>query len=278
MKKLIALALVLLLSLAFIGCNTPDETDPGQTELTVVKVGASPTPHAELLALVVDDMAALGYDLQVYEYTDYVQPNVAVADGSLDANFFQHLPYLESYNEDNGTDLVPAGAVHYEPYGIYPGKDKDVTIDTLPDGAVVSVPNDPSNEARALLLLEQEGLITLAEGVGLKATILDIVDNPKNLKFQEIEAAQLVNTLPDVDIAVINGNYAIQGGLSVASDAIAFEDKDSTAADQYANYIVVNTGHQNDPGILALVQCMQSDEVKQYIETTFSDGSVVAKF
>lgn len=280
MKKLLALALVLILSLALFACNGSNggNNDGDSDALIPVKVGASPTPHAELLNLVVDDMAALGYDLQIYEYTDYIQPNVAVSDGSLDANFFQHLPYLESYNADNGTDLVPAGAVHFEPLGIFPGKDKSVTIETLPDGAKVSLPNDPSNEARALLLLEQVGLIKLAPGAGLNATALDIVSNPKNLEIIEIEAAQLVNTLPDVDIAVINGNYAIQGDLSVATDAIAVEDKDSTVADQYANYIVVAAGHENDPGIQALVSCLQSEKVRQYIESTFSDGSVVPKF
>lgn len=281
MKKLIALALILTLSLGLIACggnpDTPEDSDP-PAELIPVKVGASPTPHAELLALIVDDMEALGYDLQIHEYTDYVLPNVALSDGSLDANYFQHINYLNFYNEENGTDLAPVAAIHYEPFGIYPGKDKDVTIETLPDGAKVSVPNDTSNEARALLLLEAAGLITLDADAGLNATIHSIIDNPKKLEIIEIEAAQLVNSLPDVDIAVINGNYAIQGGLSVAADAIAFEDKDAKALEEYANYVVVAAGKENDPGIKALVSCLQSDKVKQYIETTYSDGSVIAKF
>lgn len=276
MKKIAAIALCLLLACSLFACKT-ESNDPA-TELVVVKVGASPTPHAELLNLVVEDMAALGYKLEVIEFTDYVQPNIAVSDGSLDANFFQHLPYLDSYNAENGTTLVAVAPIHYEPYGVYAGKDKSVTLETLADGATVAVPNDPSNEARALLLLESLGLIKLEEGAGLEATILDIVENPKNLEFVEIEPAQLVISLPDVDIAVINGNYAIAGGLSVADDAIAVEDKDSSAAQQYANYLVVNAGHETDPGILALIQCMQSDKVRSYIETTYSNGAVIAQF
>lgn len=282
MKKLLALVLVLALSLTFFACNNGNKDDENgkgnDDELTVVKVGASPTPHADILAQVVDDMKERGYDLQIVEYTDYIQPNVAVSDGSLDANFFQHINYLNDYNAKNGTDLVAVAAIHYEPFGIYPGKDKDVTIETLPDGAIVSVPNDPSNEARALLLLEAVGLITLQEGVGLEATVLDIVDNPKNLQIKEVEAAQLIPSLPDVDIAIINGNYALQGGLSVADDAIAFEDKDATALEEYANYLVVNAGKENDPAILALVECLQSEKVRAYIESTYADGSVVPKF
>lgn len=253
--------------------SAPASTEPSApAELKVLKVGASPTPHAEILKQVVDVLKEQGIDLQIIEFTDYVQPNLALQDGSLDANFFQHLPYLESFNAEKGTTLVSIGAIHYEPFGLYPGKTK--TIAELKDGASISVPNDTSNEARALLLLEAQGLIKLKEGAGITATKLDIVENPKNIDIKELEAAQLVHSLPDVDMAVINGNFAIQGGLTVEKDAIAKEDKASIAATTYANIIAVRAGDEARPELVALVEALKSDAVKAYIDTTYA-GAVV---
>jgi D-methionine transport system substrate-binding protein len=256
--------------------KTTDATKEGtSTEKTKIVVGASITPHAEILAAAKDILAEKGYELEVVEYSDYVQPNLALDSGDLDANYFQHQPYLDQFNEENKTDIVSAGSIHYEPYGIYPGKTK--SLDSLADKAKVAVPNDASNEARALLLLEAQGLIKLKEGVGLNATKTDIAENPKNLEIVEIEAAQLARSLPDVDIAVINGNYAIEAGLNVAKDALATEDKDSEAAKTYANIIAVKAGKEQDPAIKALVEALQSDTVKKFIEEKYQ-GSVVPVF
>ncbi len=244
-------------------------------ELVTITVGASPTPHAEILAVVKDLLVAQGYDLQIVEYTDYVQPNVALADGSLDANYFQHQPYLDQYNAENGTNLVPLVAVHFEPLGIYPGK--TASLDALADGAQIAVPNDATNEARALLLLQAQGLITLKEGAGINATVNDIAENPKNLQIIEIEAAQLARSLQDVDIAVINGNYAIEAGLNVATDALASEAADSIAATTYANELVVRSGDENRPELQALAAALTSDEVRSFIEETYG-GAVVPVF
>ena len=255
-----------------------EETTAAETEATgelkPFVVGASPTPHAEILNAAKELMAVKGYDLQVQEYTDYVIPNEALAGGDLDANYFQHKPYLDSYNEQNGTDLVSAGAVHYEPFGIYAGKTK--SLEELADGATVLVPNDVTNEARALLLLADEGLLTLKEDAGLEATTKDIVENPKNLKFEELEAAQIPRSLPDADLAVINGNYAIDAGLQV-SDALATEDKDSLAATTYANIVAVRAGEENSDGAKALMECLTSPEIKEFIENTYQ-GAVVPVF
>ena len=243
-------------------------------ELTRIIVGASPAPHAEVLRAAQDILAEKGYELQVMEYVDYIQPNLALESGDLDANYFQHLPYLESFNEENGTDLVSAGAIHYEPFDIYAGKTS--SLDDLADGAVVAVPNDTSNEARALLLLEAQGLIRLKDGAGLTATKNDIVENPKNLELYEVEAAQIPRVIEDVDIAVINGNYAIEAGFKV-TDALAVEDSASIAATTYGNVVAVRSGDEDDPKIRALIEALTSDEVKKFMEETY-EGAVVPLF
>ena len=210
----------------------------------------------------------------IKEYTDYVQPNLALDSGDLDANYFQHYPYLEQFNAENGTKLVSAGAIHYEPFGIYAGK--TASLDALADGAKVAVPNDATNEARALLLLEAQGLIKLTEGVGLNATKTDVVENPKNLDILEIEAAQVPRSLQDVDVAVVNGNYAIEAGLKV-SDALATEDAESIAATTYGNIVAVQEGKEKDEAVLALVEALTSEAVKNFIDSTY-EGAVVPLF
>jgi len=270
MKKIIAVLVVLtLLTVAFTGCGKKSGEDKK------IVVGASATPHAEILEQARPALEAEGYELEIVEYADYVQPNLALDSKDLDANYFQHQPYLDQFNAENKTDIVSAGIIHYEPFGIYPGK--TATFDALADGAQIAVPNDATNEARALLLLEAQGLIKLTEGVGLKATKNDIAENPKNLDIVEIEAAQLARSLQDVDMAVINGNYAIEAGLNVANDAIAFEDKDSIAAETYGNIIAVNAGDEDRADIKALVKALQSDAVKKFINDTYK-GAVVPKF
>ncbi|MDO4554860.1 MAG: MetQ/NlpA family ABC transporter substrate-binding protein [Lachnospiraceae bacterium] len=277
MKRITAILLTLVLSLGLLaGCgsnNAAESTDAAaEGETKTIKVGASPSPHAEILNKAAEVLKEEGYELEVVEYSDYVQPNVALANGDLDANYFQHLPYLEQYNEENGTDLVSAGAIHYEPFGIYAGQ--TASLDELADGAKVAVPNDATNEARALLLLQDQGLITLKEGADLTATKTDIVDNPKNLDIVEIEAAQLPRSINDVDVAIINGNYAIEAGLKVA-DALVTEDAASLAATTYGNIVAVRSGEENDETIQALVSALKSDEVKQFMEETY-EGAVVA--
>ena len=249
-------------------------TAGGSGELEKLVVGASPAPHAEILEAAREVLASKGYDLEIVEYTDYVIPNNALDSGDLDANYFQHKPYLDSFNEQNGTDLVSAGAIHYEPFGIYAGK--TASLDALPDGATVLVPNDITNEARALLLLEAQGLLTLKEDAGLEATPTDIVDNPKNLEFVELEAALLPRSLPDEDIAVINGNYAIEAGLKM-SDALAVEDSDSLAATTYGNVVAVRAEDAESDKTKALIEALTSPEVKEFIETTY-EGAVVPLF
>lgn len=243
-------------------------------ELETLVVGATASPHAEILEVVKPILAEQGYDLQIQEFTDYVLPNRALEEGELDANYFQHIQYLESYNEQNGTDLVSAGETHYEPFGIYAGKTTDLS--QLPDGATVFVPNDITNEARALLLLQDQGLLTLKEGAGLEATPNDIEENPKNLEIVEMEAAMIPRTMDDCDIAIINGNYALEAGLNV-SEALAAETSDSLAAQTYANVVAVRSGDENSEKIQALVQALCSDEVKEFIDATYN-GAVVALF
>ena len=270
MKKGLAFALVALFALAlFAGC-TQSKTDPG----TIV-VGASVTPHAEILEQVRDLLKEKGFELEIVEFTDYIMPNTTLEDGDLDANFFQHKPYMDDFNANKGTHLVAVAAIHYEPFGIYPGK--TASIEALADGATIAIPNDGTNEARALLLLEAQGLIKLKEDAGMTATKIDIEENPKNLEIMEIEAAQLTRSLADVDLAVINGNYAIQGGLSVGKDAIAAEDKDSLAAETYANIVAVKEGNEDTEKTKALIEVLQSDVVRDYIEATY-DGAVIPKF
>ncbi len=254
------------------GDNTQQEEKKDLEKLTV---GASPSPHAEILEVVKDALAEKGYELDIVTFTDYVQPNSSLEDGTLDANYFQHEPYLVQFNGENDTHLVSAGAIHYEPMGIFPSKTK--ALADLADGATVAVPNDTTNEARALLLLEAQGLIKVNPDAGLNATIYDITENPKNLEITEIEAARIPTVLPDFDIAVINGNYAIPAGLNVANDALALEDKDSAAAQTYANIIAVKEGNEESDKTKALVEALQSDAVKTYINDTY-DGAVVPIF
>ena len=293
MKKLVSLLLSGVLAVGLLaGCggntgssgtaDTPAantespaaSTETGSLEGTTLKVGATPAPHAEILEVVKDILAEQGITLDIVQYNDYVQPNNAVEDGSLDANYFQHITYMNDFNDQNGTHLVSAAEVHYEPMSLYAGKVS--SLDELADGALIGVPNDATNEARALLVLQQEGLITLRDGAGITATINDIVDNPKNLQFSEMEAAQLPLRLADLDMAVINGNYAIDAGLSM-DDALATESADGEAAQAYVNVLAVKEGREDDPAIQALAAALCSDEVKTYIEENYN-GAVVAVF
>ena len=286
MKKLVSLLLTGVLAAGLLagcgGANTPAETpaaetpaaETGSLEGATLKVGATPAPHAEILEVVKELLAEEGITLEIAQYNDYVQPNNAVEDGSLDANYFQHITYMNQFNADNGTHLVSAAEVHYEPMGLYAGK--VASLEELPDGALIGLPNDATNEGRALLVLQQEGLITLAEDAGITATINDIVDNPKNLEFSEMEAAQLPHRLADLDMAVINGNYAIDAGLNMA-DALAIESAEGEAAQAYVNVLAVKEGRESDPAIQALAAALCSDEVKAYIEENYN-GAVVAVF
>lgn len=286
-KKAASLLLLAGLTASFVvGCGNGSDKQAQQTpandqkqeekkDLEKITVGASPSPHAEILEVAKAGLAEKGYDLEIVTFTDYVQPNMSLEDGSLDANYFQHEPYLLQFNEDNNTHLISAGAIHYEPMGIFPSKTK--TIEELADGATIAVPNDTTNEARALLLLEKAGLIKVNPDAGLKATVLDITENPKNLVIKEIEAAQLPTVLPDFDMAVINGNYAIPAKLSVAKDALVIEDKDSEAAQTYGNIVAVKEGQEDSEKTKALIEALKSDAVKTYINDTY-DGAVVPIF
>lgn len=258
------------------GETTAIETVAAQetAQLKKIVIGASPSPHAEILKVAKEVLAEKGYELDIKEYVDYVQPNLALDSEDLDANYFQHVPYLEQFNQENKTSLVSAAAIHYEPFGIYAGK--TLSLDALKDGAKIAVPNDATNEARALLLLEAQGLIKLKEDVGLGATKNDIVENPKNLVLYELEAAQIPRSIDDVEIAVINGNYAIEAGFKV-SDALAVEDANSIAASTYGNIIAVKEGREEDEAIVALIDALTSDEVKSFIEETYG-GAVVPLF
>ena len=278
-KKFVSLILALALSASLTACGssdtteTTDDTDSGDTAETVtLKVAASPTPHAEILEQVKPILAEQGIDLVITEYGDYIVPNTAVDEGDEDANYFQHTPYLEQFNAENGTDLVSAGKIHYEPMGIYAGK--TASLEELPDGATIAVPNDATNEARALQLLAAQGLIEIDPEAGLNATPNDITSNPKNLEFTELDAAMIPNTIEEFDLNVINSNYALQAGLNPAEDALASEDAASDAAQTYANIIAVKAGHENDPAIVALVDALHSEEIQEFINTTYA-GSVL---
>ena len=237
-----------------------------------ISIAASPTPHAEILAEAAKVLADQGWELEIIEFEDYVQPNLVVDSGEIDANYFQHIPYLEDFNKENGTHLVNAGGIHYEPFGIYPGTRKDLS--ELSDKDVIAVPNDTTNEARALLLLQDNGIITLKDGAGLTATVKDIVDNPLNIEIEELEAAQVSRVIGEVAFAVLNGNYALEAGFSVGKDAVAYEKSDSEAAKTYVNVIAVSEGRENEEGIQALVKVLKSDEIKNFINNTY-DGAVV---
>ncbi len=269
MKKIIAIALALVLALS-LGVSALADDEP-----VTIKIGASSTPHAEILEFAKPILAEQGIDLDIVIYDDYVFPNTHVEEGELDANYFQHTPYLNTFNEENGTHLVSVGLVHYEPFGIYAGK--TASLEELADGATIAVPNDGSNETRALLLLQQEGLITLDESVDASsnATKYDIVDNPHDYDIIEQEAAQIPLSLEDVDLAVINGNYALQAGLNAGTDALAVEDASGDGAKTYANILCVKEGNEDNEAIQALLEVLQSDEVAQFIDETY-EGAVVA--
>lgn len=266
MKKLIAIALVSLFVTAGLFAAGAQES------VNTLTVGATPEPHAAFLNLVVEDLAAEGITLKVVEFTDYVTPNKALEDGQIDANFFQHIPYLESFNEEQGYHLVNAGGIHIEPIALYSRKVK--SLDAIAKGATIAIPNDPTNGGRALLLLESAGLITLAEGAGITATPFDITGNPKGIKFHEIEAASLPRVLSDVDAAVINGNYAIPAGLKANVDGLAVEGADSP----YVNIVAVKEGRENDVAVKALVKALQSQKIKDYVAKTYPNGEVVVVF
>lgn len=262
----LACSIALSLAVGLTGCGAQKQ---GPVKEGSIVVGASPSPHAQILEAVSEQLEQKGYQLEIKEFTDYIMPNTALEDGELDANFFQHQPYLTDFNEKNGTKLVSAAAIHFEPLGIYGGKTADLA--DLPEGAQIAVPNDTTNEARALWLLQAQGIIEVDEQAGLEATKQDITSNPKNVEIVEMEAAQLPRALADVDFAVINGNYAV--AAEIADQVLVTEDKDSEAAKQYANIVAVREGDENREDIKALVEALQSDEVKAYIEETF--GSTV---
>lgn len=258
---------LLLLAFVFVGASACSK-DEDELKLTLA---ASVTPHAEILRVAAKELEKDGYEVEIKEFTDYILPNKVTTDGDVDANYFQHVSYLNDYNANNNTDLVSVGGIHYEPLCLYGGQTE--SLDELTDGATIAVPNDPSNEARALKVLQQEGLIKLREGAGLAATILDIEDNPRNLDIKELAAEQLPRSLEDVDFAVINGNFALQSGLS-PEDALAIEVLDDETLGLYQNVLAVRAGSEDEPAIQALVEALKSDAVKDYINETWK-GAVV---
>lgn len=266
MKKIIAItAAVLAATTLFLtGCNGK--------KAKVITVGATPEPHAEMLNLIVDDLAKQGYTLKVREFTDYVTPNEAVESGEIDANFFQHIPYMDSFNVERGYHLVNVAGIHVEPLALYSKKYN--SLNDLPDGATIAIPNDPTNEGRALLLLQSAGIITLDSSAGLTAMTTDITSNSKKLKFQEIEAASLPRVLSDVDAAVINGNYAIPAGLTASKDGLVVEGADSP----YVNILTVKDGRQNDEGIKAVANALRSQKIKDFVAKKYPNGEVVVVF
>ena len=278
LKKALALALTGAVIIgAFAGCGAKKDSssDTKKEETKKIVIGASPSPHADILKVAKKELKKEGYELEIKEYSDYVQPNTALESGDLDANYFKHKPYLDDFNKKKKTHLVSAGMIHYEPFGIFPGKTK--TLKDLKKGATVAVPNDTTNEARALLLLQDQGLIKLKDGAGLTATKKDIVENKKDLAIKEIEAAQIPRSLKDVDIAVVNGNYALQAGLKVNKDALATEDADSVGAKTYGNIVAVKKGNEKLAATKALIKALKSDTVKKYINDKY-DGAVVPLF
>ena len=273
MKKILTLGFVSILSVSLLaGCGATSNAK-NKSENGKLVVGASTSPHAEILEAAKPLLKEKGYDLEIKEFSDYVLPNTSLEDGDLDANYFQHQPYLDDFNVNNKTHLVSVATVHYEPLGIYAGK--TAALSDIKEGAKIAVPNDTTNEARALLLLQEQGLITVDENAGLNATAKDITVNTLNIEIVEIEAAQLVRTLQDVDFAVINGNYALQGGLNVATDALAKEEADSLAAQTYANILAVREGDENREDIKALVEVLKSKEISEFISQKYQ-GSVVS--
>ncbi|MGL5380301.1 MetQ/NlpA family ABC transporter substrate-binding protein [Clostridium sp.] len=270
-KSILSVLLVGILSLGLIGCGAKNDTSG--TDDKVIKVGVSPVPHKEIIENIKPQVEEAGYTLEVIEFTDYVTPNTALAEGELDANYFQHIAYLNETNENKKLDLTYTAAIHLEPIALY--SKKLTKLDELKDGARIAIPNDPSNEARALRLLEKQGLIKLKDGELI--TPKDIVENPKNFEFEELEAAQLPRILEEVDAAVINGNYALEAGLNPAKDALAIEDKDSEAAKNYRNILAVKKGNEELEKIKVLTEALTSEETKKFIEEKY-EGSVIATF
>ncbi len=267
MKRVLTIILAGVLSLSLLaGCGN------NKKDSKTITVAASATPHSEILEKVKPILKDKGYDLQVTVFDDYVQPNNVVESGDFDANYFQHIPYLDSFNKEHNTHLVNAGGIHYEPFGIYPGTKK--ALSDLANGDTIAVPNDTTNEARALLLLQDNGIITLKDGAGLNATVNDITSNPKNVKILELEAAQVARVTGEVAFVVLNGNYALQAKFSVAKDSVAYEKSDSTAATTYVNVIAVKEGNENSDKIKALVEALKSDTIKDFIKEKY-DGAVV---
>ena len=268
MKKLIAAALTGALVLGTVGTSVVFAADDDKT----ITVAASETPHSEILEAAKPILEEEGYDLEVTVFDDYVQPNEVVESGDFDANYFQHIPYLNSFNEEKGTHLVNAGGIHYEPFGIYPGTKS--SLDDIADGDTIAVPNDTTNEARALLLLQDNGIIKLKDGAGLEATVNDIEENPCNVEIVELAAEQVARVAEETSYIVLNGNYALQAGYSVSKDALAYETSDSEAAKTYVNVIAVKEGNENSDKIKALVDVLKSDEIKDFINEKY-DGAVI---
>lgn len=273
-KNFLAGSAALIASSILAACGNSGSASSSASETKTLTVAASPSPHAEILNnFAVPKLKDQNIDLEVKEYTDYIIPNQVTSSGEVDANYFQHINYLNNYNKENGTDLVGVAAIHYEPFGIYAGKSSD--LKNIADGAKIAVPNDPTNEGRAFLLLQQEGLVTLKDPENLEATPVDVAENPHSLNFVEVEAAAVPRQLQDVDFAVINGNYAIEAGLHV-SDAVAVEAADGTAVEQYANYIVTTPDKQDDDRIKALVSVLTSDDFKTYLKDTYDEDVLPA--
>lgn len=268
MKKLIAAALTGALVLGTVGTSVVFAADDDKT----ITVAASETPHSEILEAAKPILEEEGYDFEVTVFDDYVQPNEVVESGDFDANYFQHIPYLNSFNEEKGTHLVNAGGIHYEPFGIYPGTKS--SLDDIADGDTIAVPNDTTNEARALLLLQDNGIIKLKDGAGLEATVNDIEENPYNVEIVELAAEQVARVAEETSYIVLNGNYALQAGYSVSKDALAYETSDSEAAKTYVNVIAVKEGNENSDKIKALVDVLKSDEIKDFINEKY-DGAVI---
>ena len=274
MKKIIALlAAVLLLAVLTAGCGDKKAAapTPAADKKVVLKVGATPVPHAEILKVIQPILAKDGIELKIVEFTDYVRPNVALAEKELDANFFQHLPYLQQFTADRKLDLVSLIAVHIEPMGVYSKKIKNLS--EVPNGGIVAIPNDPTNGGRALSILAQAGLIKMKDGVGVKGTVKDVTDNPKKLVFKELEAPQLPRSLDDVTLAVINSNYALEAKLNPTKDALFIEKKDSP----YANILAIRKGDEKRPELVKLAKALTSPDVKKFIDDKYK-GAVVSAF
>lgn len=266
-KRLLSVLCVSALALSLTGCGSKGSDDK------TIRIAATAVPHAEILEQVKPVLEKQGYTLEIKVFDDYVQPNMVVESGEFDANYFQHYPYLESFNEEQGAHLVNAGNIHYEPFGVYAGTES--SLDNIPQGATIAVPNDVANEARALLLLQENGLLTLKEGAGINATIQDIAENPYNIEFVELVAAQIPRTLPEVSYGILNGNYAMQAGLKAQTDALVCERGDSEVVKTYVNIIAVKEGNEELPKIKALVEALRSEEIKQYMNEKYQGNVVI---